>query len=58
MPSFGESIACARPCADELGILNVFGPSIQKALTLTYCFHDDGPCAKMCEFPTEAASAR
>jgi hypothetical protein len=48
-PTYGESIACAIPCAGELGITDVNTPDIQLAIRLTQCFHDPNQCAKVCE---------
>jgi hypothetical protein len=45
----GESIACAIPCAGEVGVTDVNSPDIQLALRLTECFHDTKQCAKACE---------
>jgi hypothetical protein len=45
----GESIACAIPCAGELGITDVNSPSIQLAIRLTECFHEPTRCAPACE---------
>ena len=45
----GESIACAIPCAGEVGVTDVNSPDIQLAIRLTECFHDPTRCAPVCE---------
>ncbi|MET0591523.1 MAG: hypothetical protein ABW133_02415 [Polyangiaceae bacterium] len=45
----GESIACAIPCAGEVGVTDVNSQDIQLAIRLTECFHDKAQCASACE---------
>lgn len=48
-PTQGESIACAIPCAGEVGVTDVNSADIQLAIRLTECFHDPKQCAPVCE---------